>query len=435
MKNSKRLVFSLAILAAVALVGGVIAVSHDRSIISNFLGVGTYKTVSTESFVSPTNWKTCEAVPKTITVKNESEGAVVARIKYTEDWIAADRTTSLELVDSATNLRMAIVNRDNTEKWLLNDDGWYYYYQPLEPGETAASFMKSVTLNCDANLSSAQSVCTMANGRTVCTRDASPYADAVYSLHATIATMQANVAESEWGYAPVENSAMFLNGTAVTRMLDGMTYVARASALPDNFPTDSRATLSMVNGGLRASTEASQKPIYVWKASQYVDWGGDAETNPYSEDTVYWYSEATKIYMNPDSSNYLNCAIADLSHLRGVNDDDTVFDASRVTNLDNAVSGCASYDRLDWLSNWDVSNVESMRGLLSGTGVHDLSALASWNPVNLKDISNAFQNMPNLTDISALGNWPYDVNVIHDGVFDGSNNIDWSTAPTVPTEP
>lgn len=390
MKNKRCVVIAGVALACAMLIGGVLAVSHDSSILSNIFGISSYKTVATEVFSSPSNWQTCESVPKTITVKNESSGPIVARIRYTEEWVAPDRTTQLDLIDSATNLRMAIVDRDNMDKWLLNDDGYYYYYKTVAPGETTASFMKSVTLNCDANLAgSLENTCTQVNGRTVCTSDESAYSDATYTLRATMSTIQANAAQAEWGYEPTYIEATFLSGNELSHKIGQKTKIERIGELPDDFSDTIRMNA-------RISTESSSTPIYMWTAAEYAQWGGDASAAGLNdEDTVYWYSKATKIFYNPDMHKFLNTGSGGTNLASGYENFYAQFDASRIVDLTGAFTGC-TYD-LSWLADWDVSNVTSF--------------------------SYSFQNIPTLIDITPLKNWNVSSTADLTDMFAGSNNI------------
>lgn len=408
MKNKRCVVIAGVALACVMLIGGVLAVSKDKSIFGNIFGIATYKTVNTEVFTSPKNWQTCEEVPKTVTLKNESTAPIVARVKYTEQWVASDKTTQLDLVDSATNLRMAIVNRDNVDKWILNeDDGYYYYYHPLEPGETTASFLKSVTLNCDANLNGTEvNTCESVNGRTVCTTNESPYADATYTLRATLASIQENAAKDEWNYKPVSGESTLLRGSFITGRIGNAGKVIRVAELPDNFPAaDNWQRNNDVNsGGVRASTESSEKPVYMWDANQYQSWGGDVDPNKYEQNTIYWYSEATKIYYNPDMSGFLT----QYSGGTQLNGDGMnfygLFDASRVVNLDRAFNGLNRED-FGWISNWDVSSVESMVDSFNGAGLHNLDAFSGWRFKNLTNMSGAFAANNNMVSLSGAENW------------------------------
>ncbi len=421
MKNRNRLIISLFALAFLALIGGVFAVSNDKSILQNVFGTATYRTVNTEVFTSPTNWQTCEEIPKTVTVKNESTVPVVARVKYTEQWIASDRTSELDLVDSATGLRMAVVNRDNVDKWVLNeDDGFYYYYLPLEPGETTASFLKSVTLNCNANMSgSAINTCTEINGNIVCESSANPYAEATYTLRTTISSIQNNVAKDEWDYEPTVSEATLLKGAFVTGRIGSAENIVRVSELPENFPTTD-SWRSINNGGVRASTESSEKPVYMWDAGQYESWGGEIIEGKYQEGTIYWYSEAAQIYYNPDMSGFMaqgnGAALTDMSFYGS-------FDASRVLDLSGAFSGLAISD-LSFLAGWNVSSVENLSGAFANdTALADVSALSGWNVAKVADFSSLFLDDSALTSVTALKNWDMSSATTIEAMFSGCTGV------------
>ena len=329
MKSKKRLIIPVIALFAVLLIGGVFAVSTDKTIFNNIFGLGTYETVSTEVFTSPSNWMTCESVPKAITLTNNSNGSIAARVKYTEEWVAEDKTSKLNLIDE-NDIRMAVVDFDNTNEWTLKDDGYYYYYRLLEPGETTSSFIKSVTLNCDANFSGEEeNQCEEVNGRTVCTSGKNPYANATYTLRATMSSVQGDSAMEAWGYSVSASEATFLRGALLANRIIGATKFVRVSSLPADFPEEGNALLSsdISEGGLRASTESSEKPIYMWDAAQYVALGGDNTDGKYETGVVYMYSEANNIYYNPDNVGYVPEGLAlDAESLELYQS----FDASRV---------------------------------------------------------------------------------------------------------
>ena len=157
------------------------AVTHDLSVINNDLALANYQTTFTENFTSPPNWQTCQTVPKTITVTNNSNVDVAVRIKLEEDWIASDGTTHLPVVSAASGLTMAQINFTANSGW--TQDGEYYVYDTdLAPNATTSSLMSGVTLNCDANLDES------ADGA---------YAGAEYHLKATMQTIQADK-KDEW---------------------------------------------------------------------------------------------------------------------------------------------------------------------------------------------------------------------------------------------
>jgi alternate signal-mediated exported protein len=175
MKNKKTLI-ALACLLAVVVVGGTFAYFKYTESIPNQFHLATEKAVITEHFDSPDNWTPCTRTPKTLEFKNEStfntdvrvrikserwedgtwyDNEGVAHTVELDDTIRFDangnfipKTDTTATVDHTTEA--TITNLINTDKWELKSDGWYYYANSLRPGETAPSFIESVTFSCDA---------------------------------------------------------------------------------------------------------------------------------------------------------------------------------------------------------------------------------------------------------------------------------------------
>ena len=162
-------------------IGATWAFSHDLSVMNNNLALANYQVTYTEEFVSPDNWQTCQTVPKTVTVTNNSNVDVAVRIMLEEDWIASDGTTHLPLTSAASGLVMAQINFTENSGWTR--DGEYFVYDTdLAPNATTSSLITGVTLNCDANLNE------NADGA---------YGGAEYHLKATIQTIEAD-GKDEW---------------------------------------------------------------------------------------------------------------------------------------------------------------------------------------------------------------------------------------------
>lgn len=401
MKNKKRLVLSLLALATVAFIGGVIAYSTDRSIIENIFGLATYRTVNTETFTSPTDWSACQEIPKTVTLKNESTVPIAARVKYEESWIASNHTTELPLVNNG--VRMAVVKLHSPDKWVLNeDDGYYYYYHLLEPGEVTDSFLESVTLDCGANLGTdGFNQCTTANGQTVCTTPDNDYAGAIYTLRAVLDSLQGNVAEEEWDYhETLTAEATLLAGASLANRVGLNTQVIKAGELPENFPEGYQRDASVDAGGLRISTESSEKPVYTWTADEYRSWGGEINNDKYQDNTLYYYTEASKLYYNPNMQGFLSYSGAQLNDMSFYN----TIDASKITDLSMAFQNMNRSD-FSFLSSWDVSNVENMYRAFVGSGLHDLTDLLGWRLKSVKNMNSAFSGMGDLETLNGAQNW------------------------------
>ncbi len=186
-KNKKAILVSGVALIAVAVFGFTFAFNHDRSTIVNTNGIADYVIAYSEEFVSPQNWKTCDTTPKTFTVKNEGDRAVTVRIKYEEYW--RNKVDTEYLQPMKDGVQLAIITFQNENDWILKSDGYYYYKESLEPGETTSSYFKSVTLNCDADLGK-ENICTKTANGTVCEKPADEYEGASYHLKIIAETKQ-----------------------------------------------------------------------------------------------------------------------------------------------------------------------------------------------------------------------------------------------------
>ena len=148
----KRTIFAIAGVGVIALVGATFAVSQNSTILNNIFGVGTFETTFHEEFESPSNWATCETIDKEFTITNNSNVPAAVRVSLEEQWIAADGTTILPLVSSASNLQMAQINLNDNSGWEKKTGGYYYYDVNLGANESTQTLLTGVTLNCDANL-------------------------------------------------------------------------------------------------------------------------------------------------------------------------------------------------------------------------------------------------------------------------------------------
>ncbi|MBP5634530.1 hypothetical protein J6X09_02440 [Candidatus Saccharibacteria bacterium] len=186
-KNKKAILVASAALVAAAMFGFTFAVNQDRAVMNNTFGIADYTIAYSEEFVSPQNWKTCDTTPKTFTVKNEGDRAVTVRIKYEEYW--RNKVDTEYLQPMKNGVQLAIITFQNENDWILKSDGYYYYKESLEPGETTSSYFKSVTLNCDADLGK-ENICTKTANGTVCEKPADEYEGASYHLKIIAETKQ-----------------------------------------------------------------------------------------------------------------------------------------------------------------------------------------------------------------------------------------------------
>ncbi len=108
--------------------------------------------------------------------------------------------------------------------------------------------------------------------------------------------------------------------------------------------------------------------------------------------TVYWYSEADKVYMNKDSSSmFYNC--------RGLTTlDVTGFDTSNVTAMNSMFSDCSSLTSLD-LSGFDTSNATNMSSMFSNCTSMTSLDLSNFDTSNVTNMRFMFDRCSGLTSL------------------------------------
>ena len=130
-----------------------------------------------------------------------------------------------------------------------------------------------------------------------------------------------------------------------------------------------------------------------------------SESNPvrawFDNGTIYIYSDAKDIYLNPDSSNMFSkfTKISDLSRLKNLK-------TSKVTIMDDMFAWCYWITNVSALSNWDVSNVISMKSAFAACeNLKDVSWLSNRDTSGVTNMASVFHNCKRLSNITPLGNW------------------------------
>ena len=199
--NNKKVIIALFSLSFLFIISGVLAYFYNNSSIQNRFVSGTYKTVSTEQFVSPTNWLPGDETVKTITTKNEGTVPVRVRVKIDDYWMdknnnRIDNKYCVEESGSSciNSVSATIINFDNTSDWIFSDiDNYFYYVGELQSGEETSSFIKSVTFN--------PLVGTIIDSNSQL-NNFNKFQGATYNLNFTIETVQADKCEELWEYVP-----------------------------------------------------------------------------------------------------------------------------------------------------------------------------------------------------------------------------------------
>ena len=157
-----------------------------------------------------------------------------------------------------------------------------------------------------------------------------------------------------------------------------------AESLPDGFVPAEENTVSATD---------SPYPIYIFFE------------NDRDAGIIYFYTEGSRIIMNPDSS-VLFASFASLADISGVAD----WDASCVTDMYAIFGGAKSLSDALALRNWDTSSVTDMRFMFSGASSLMYIDVSNWNTQKVTTMKNMFQvgdsheGNGELIEILGLGN-------------------------------
>ena len=176
---------------------------------------------------------------------------------------------------------------------------------------------------------------------------------------------------------PYDKSAVMMSGPDFFNLFDEHSelggrshqHFKEASALPD-------PTFSVFN----IEDEDSDFEIKAWYDEN--DNGG----------TLYFYTTADKIYLNPNSSQLFKDAsnMIDLEMAK--------FDTSLVTDMSDMFNTATSLESLD-LSNFDTKNVTNMQGMFIYAGTLTELNLSHFDTSSVTDMSNMFSGCYSLTSI------------------------------------
>lgn len=178
----KKTKVAVAGLATVALVGGTFAIWQATTTVNNPFSTNAYSADTVEKFnpADGDDWQPGAKVDKEVGAVNTGDYPVYVRMKMDEQWsrdgkvfkeigsiatsIQPDAKDTHKITnvwqanptDGVTNPDDTVVRKDglDTTKWIFNPaDGYYYYYQTLEPGAyTEDNLIDSVTLDAAADM-------------------------------------------------------------------------------------------------------------------------------------------------------------------------------------------------------------------------------------------------------------------------------------------
>lgn len=330
LKNKRTLIASSILCATAAVVGVSFAFNMDSIIADNSFKVADFAVVTTEEFVSPTNWSPCEKIAKTITTRNDSNVDIKVRLSYKEYW---ESKTGARLGLSRNGARLAEIGFQNEADWEYRD-GYYYYKNILAPGEETNSLFKDVVLSCSANLGHSN-VCSVTGEGVICDKPNDPYEGAHYHLDVKVETLQADAVEDEWLNAAYLDTGENVNDTLIELAggdKDAILSIAVVSELPDTIDqnTTEKALIS-----IDGST-----PIYAYDNGDH---------------NIIIHSAAKKIYANSDSSMLFR----NFPSLTSLSLPET-FDTSLVTNMYAMFGYLTSLTSLVLSDSFDTSSVTNM---------------------------------------------------------------------------
>ena len=191
-KTNKKPLIAIAVLAIIGIVGGTFAYFTSTATFQNLFQTATYKTVSTETFISPTDWAPGTTTDKTLTVKNEGSIPVGVRVCYTGSWSnGSNLSASLVTVNRANQSSWTQISNSSSNAQIA---GCYKYNSSLAAGATAPTPIASVKLSADAGTTgNGEANCVEkhpSTGVTVQECTAGDLGGATFTLNLTVTTVQ-----------------------------------------------------------------------------------------------------------------------------------------------------------------------------------------------------------------------------------------------------
>ena len=220
-------------------------------------------------------------------------------------------------------------------------------------------------------------------------------------------------------YAVWTEGAMLIQGVDMNTKLKKLAGDSSAYAETENTSITALVRSNTLPSGFTPSDEniisysSSIFPIYAWYDS--------------TDSTIYYYSEATNILMNSDSS-YLFHNMKALSELSTI----STWDATKVVDM-SKMFYFAGYDATTWsvgdLSSWNTSSVTDMSQMFMCAGYDattwSVGDLSSWNTSNVTSMSNMFYSAGSSAatwSVGDLSSW--DTSSVTDmgAMFSGAGN-------------
>lgn len=177
---------------------------------------------------------------------------------------------------------------------------------------------------------------------------------------------------------PGPESTTTIEYTFVFRNNTDITAIRRTTEAP----TDAIRSLTSFR---TIFTKDSDCPCYLWIL----------------DDVLYYYTEASKIYLGgvQDSYTFSNLSkLVDISGLR-------YFDTSKRKYFSGMFQNCKALTDVSPIANWDTSNVEYMNYVFSGCdALTDASCLSNWDTSQVKEFTYTFWKS-GITSTKGVDSW------------------------------
>ena len=227
---------------------------------------------------------------------------------------------------------------------------------------------------------------------------------------------QLNGADYNFATPVTGNITLTAKWKSTSTLLDGLALSAKIRSLANNGATISDA-YKYEDSKTKAIKYATETQYEAMKSSlndarNLISTPGSPEKTyawfDSSTGTTYFYSEAGKIYMNPDSQKIFAKMpnLTDISALAN-------FDTSKVTDTNRLFQNSNKLVNLSPIAGWDVSKVTDMRFMFGISSTTDkmaltdksLESLANWDVSSVLDFNQMFKSCRNITKLDSLARW------------------------------
>lgn len=124
-------------------------------------------------------------------------------------------------------------------------------------------------------------------------------------------------------------------------------------------------------------------------------WTSDVD----GEKTLYYYTEADKIFLPENSSSLFSYGQLKTIDLK-------LFDSSNVTDMSSMFENCKNITSLDSIKDWNVSNVTNMKSMFEYCqSLTSLDGIKDWDVSNVVSMCSMFKDCRNLTSLNGIKDW------------------------------